>query len=564
MSEGYGSAGSLRWWRRACIAAGLCVIVLSASAQAQPYAAAGGFMRPLHVAGPGIVGAIATASDGGVMQVVWADTTGVWRRPLFDVEAAPVQLAPAGSIRGLSATTAGGDMAVAWLERDLRTGRTRHSLTWRSRTVLLFETNLEIPMLIGEAAGTPWVLVAPRADGRATLTLYRLTAHGDLEEPISLHSTALNVTGIRAAGTDAELRGPALIAWLEGRTETSGFGADSEWFAYVMRAASPGATVPGARPTQLGLADVVDVRQAVAVGNGADGTVSALWLTVDGALELTTLAQGQDALAVVDRQAVGEAGRPVAFAGADTYWISDAFIRRGTIDARGRLGDVTSVVWSPVPIVEADLFATQGSSGAWQVPGSPAVSTVGADSVTTLAWYGREQGGTVTAYASDDSRPFEPGLGDEIARLMRWSPWTAGQEAIGQALTAVLAGIVVTLGLAPLLFVLALLAARARVGVSRPAVFGAMLGIATPLVVLVVVALRFLAADLSAAVSAGSAVRALPWLLLGALAGYLVARRSDNEAQLVTFIAASSAALVATTTLAFVTYHDWAAFVGLV
>lgn len=534
-------------------AALLYALVLAASALAQPYAAAGGFMRPQLVAGPGVVGAIATASHQGVMQAVWADPTGVWRRPLFDTEATPTQLVPAGSIRGLSATTAGGDIAVAWLERDLRTGKTRHSLLWRSRSLLLFETNLEVPMLVGEAGGAPWVLVAPRSDGRASLMLYRVSPAGELEEPVTLHSTSLSITGVRAAGSAAAFRGPAHVAWLEGRTAFSALGTDSEWFANVM------STALGSEPLALGLADVVDVRQAVAVSPVADGLVDTLWLTVDGVMELTRARQVGDVLEVVSRQAVDEPGRPVAFVGSDAYWIADAFIRRGTVDGAGRLVNVTSVVWSPVPVEASSLFSLTGAT-------SEALAEDGARvaSVTTLAWYGREQGGKVSAYASDDSVAFVPGLTDEIAKVMQWSPWTAWQEAVGQALTAALAGMIVTLALAPLLFVLALVAARARGAATRPALLGAVIGIVTPVLILMVVALRYPVPPLAVVLTLDSLFRASPWLVLGGVAGHLIGRRSDNEGQLVTFIAAASAALIATSALAFVNYHVWAAFVGII
>jgi hypothetical protein len=147
---------------------------------------------------------------------------------------------------------------------------------------------------------------------------------------------------------------------------------------------------------------------------------------------------------------------------------------------------------------------------------------------------------------------------------MRWSPWTVWQEAVGQGLTSVLAGIIVTLGLAPLLFVLALVAVRARLAGSRHALLGAVLGIVAPVAILVFVALRYPAPQLSATLSLAGVLGALPWLLLGGVVGYLLARRSDNEGQLVTFLAACSAAFVAITALAFVNYHDWAAFVGII
>jgi hypothetical protein len=486
------------------------------------------------------------------MQVVWADSDGIWHRPLFDGAATPTRLAPAGSSRGVSATTAGGDMAVAWLQRDLRTGRTSHSLTWRSRTLLLFEAALEVPMLVGEAGGTPWVLVAPRADGRASIELYRVSPDGELEEPLTLHSTSLNVTGVRAAGADPVSRGPAHVAWLEGLTSSSAFGSDSEWFAYVMSLAE------GATPLRLGLADVSDVRQAVAIGTVSEGRLGALWLSVDGSLELTSVQATGGVLEVAGRHALGEPGRPVAFAGNDVFWLSDAFIRRATVDASGQPTGVTSVAWSPVPVEDATVYRPTGQSE------NPASGGTDARAVTTLAWYGRTQGGTVSAYASDDSEAFVPGSVDEIARAMRWSPWTVWQEAVGQGLTSVLAGIIVTLGLAPLLFVLALVAVRARLAGSRHALLGAVLGIVAPVAILVFVALRYPAPQLSATLSLAGVLGALPWLLLGGVVGYLLARRSDNEGQLVTFLAACSAAFVAITALAFVNYHDWAAFVGII
>src|SRR5690606_18397955 len=122
---------------------------------------------------------------------------------------------------------------------------------------------------------------------------------------------------------------------------------------------------------------------------------------------------------VETRQSLGEVGRPVGFVGEDVYWLSDAFIRRGSVAAGGGLVDVTSVVWSPVPVEDAVLFAVDRTTGA--TGAAAAAPRTGSDRTTTLGWYGREQGGKVSAYTSDDSAAFVPGLTDRIAALMKWS-----------------------------------------------------------------------------------------------------------------------------------------------
>ena len=524
-------------------AAVLCLVALAGTAASQPFAADGGFGRPVAVAGPGIVPTFAAAEDDGVMQAVWADAGGVWVRPLFDLDATPTLLVAGRSFRSVSATTAGGDIAVAWLERDLSTGRTHHSVTWRSQTHQLFEANLEVPLIVGAAGGSPWVLAAPRSDGRANLTLYRLNTDGSLEDPLVLYSTDLGVTGMTTAGVDEAIGGPAYVAWLEGQTTTSALGADSQWSAYVMAVNDP------ETPLALGAADVVDQRQAVAVGHGAAGDLHALWLLEEGPLELTTVRTGDQGLEVVGRATIGETGRPVAIASGSAFWLKDAFVRRATVDASGTPHDVTSVAWSPATIDRGALVAVPEAS----------------DSATvTLAWHGRLQGGGVMAYASDDSAPFNPGLKDRIAAWMEWNPWTAWQEALGQGLTALLAGVTITLGLSPLLFLLTLLAVRLPAYSARPAIVGAVIGMLTPVIIVIVLAWRFESPELAAIVSAGNLLSGAPFILIGGLLGLLSTRTGDREPQLTAFLAACAAVFFGVSGMAFVNYHSWAAFVGLV
>ena len=534
---------------RTCTAAAhalvtLVVVLLLGTAAAQPFAADGGFGRPVAIAGPDIIATVAAAEHEGVIQAVWADTTGVWLRPLFDTDAEPVRVVEGRSFRAVSAATAGGDIAIAWLERDLRTGRTHHSLMWRSQTNLLFDANLEVPLLVGSAGGRPWVIAVPREGGEARITLYRVLESGALDEPVVLHSTPLGVTGVSAAGVDEELGGPAVVAWLEGRTTTSAFGPESEWSAHLLD------TRLDARPLELGVADVLDQRQAVAVGVAADDRLHALWLTLDGHLELTDVTRTADALEVAGRSTIAEAGRPIGVSADAAFWTSGAFVRRALIGEADEQDAVTSVAWSPTIIEGAAIVLDEATAG----DGSP----------VTLAWYGRLQGRGIMAYASDDSVPFTPGITDRIAARMGWSPWTAWQEALGQGLTALLAGVTVTLGLSPVLFLLTLLAVQVPSFRERPAVTGAVIGVLTPVVVVIVAAVRFPSPALASALSVGTWLSAIPFLLVGAALGLLATRRGDREPQLTAFLAACATVFIALTCLAFVHYHAWAAFVGLV
>ena len=131
-------------------------------------------------------------------------------------------------------------------------------------------------------------------------------------------------------------------------------------------------------------------------------------------------------------------------------------------------------------------------------------------------------------------------------------------------MTAILAGVTVTLALSPLLFLVTLLAVRIPALAARPANTGALVGILAPVLVVLVASTRFSSPALTSVFGPSSLLSAVPFLVLGGALGLLATRRGDREPQLTAFLAACATVFVALTGLAFVHYHVWAAFVGLI
>lgn len=513
------------------VVAVLAVVAMSC-VNAQPFAAAGGFGAPYEVAA-GVLPVAAVAAGEGTTYLVWADSQGVWSRATGgDAEL----IAASNSVRGARATVSQGELAVAWTERDRRTGRTLHHLTYRGEDHLLFADAVETPLIVGPGRDGPWVAAPVREKGAAHLSVFAWEGDGP-GEPRVLYSTGLSVRGLFAVDDPDPLAvGAGWIAWLEGFTEMTALGSNSEWHAYVMRAG-------GAEPVDLGLADVIDERQTVALGlvDGEDGSVRALWRAQEADLRASLISAGPGGdLEVTRTVATGEVGRPVAWVGDDAYWLDGPYIRRAAplLDDAG----VTSVAWSPEVVADV-AFARDDATG-----------------VVNLAWYGRRQGGQVAVFASDDSVPFEPTLSDRVAAAMGWSPWNFAQEAAGQALTAAIVGIMGTIALAPLLFLLSVLLARFRPVRVRPLVVGAWVGVLVPPLIVLLVNLRVPALGL---LEPGPLIGLLVTLAFGALVGYLMTRGADREAQLNVLASSAATVLVGLTVWSFAYYRTWAPFVGL-
>lgn len=507
------------------------VLLLVPLAGAQPFAADGGFAAPARVAA-GTLPVVAAAAGEGRTYVVTADSTGVLAYEVGTGEGEPVRLADSPTVRGVWAAVSGGELAVAWVERDRTAGRTRHWLSYRGENHPLFTHTQETPLQVGAGADGPWVVANLREDGEARLTLFTWEGGAPARTGV-VHATDLSVRGVFALDDpDPGAPGPAWVAWLEGQTEMTPVGLSSEWHAYAMPATG------AARPVDLGLADVIDERQTVALGLTADGDVLALWRAEESTLQASRVEDRQGVLVVAEQVDVGELGRPVAWAGSRAFWLDGAYLRRSDPFA----GDApVSVAWSPVLIAEADLSVDAGTG------------------LTALSWYGREQGGQVQVYASDDSQPFQPGFLDRVAAFMGWNPWHVWEEVAGQALTAIIVGLVGAMAAAPLLFAGSLLLPRLRGVRARPGVAGAVLGLAVPpLLVLALVSWVP-----SASLGDGPLLGLVATLAVGTLAGVLAARRGDREAQVNVLVSSAVTVLVGLTLWSFAYYRVWAPFVGL-
>ncbi len=509
------------------------VLSVLAGAGAQPYVAAGGFGAPVQVAGSAqpVAG---VAADAGRTQVVWADRQGVWAGTLGGDDERLI--AASVSVRGIWAAARSGDLAVAWSERDRTTGQTLHHLMFLGEDHVLFTSPQETPMQVGFGADGPWVVAPLRADGEARLTLFPWDGDGP-GEPQVLYTTDLAVRGIHAAGVPGDsMTGPVWLAWLEGFSEVTAFGDQSEWHAFVMR--------PGTDElVDLGLADGNDQRQTVALGpvTGQPDSVMAMWPSAETGLRASLVRASPDGgLEVFDTAGSGEVGRPLAWVGDDVYWVDGPFVRRtAPFDPAS---EPISVAWSQELIGDAAL-AHDADTG-----------------LVSLAWHGRRQGGEVVVFASDDSVAFQPSLSDRVAALMSWSPWNLGQEATGQVLTAAIVGIMGTLAVAPLLFLFSLLLARIEAVRSRPLLAGAWLGVLVPPAIVVLVALRIPTLGL---LEPGPLLGLVATLVFGALVGHLLTRGQDREAQLHVLTSSAATVLVGLTVWSFAYYRIWAPFVGL-
>lgn len=554
----------------------LVSVVLAGPALAQPYAAAGGFGRPVAIAANDAVPAAGIAIDGaGTVHVAYADAAGVWTLAPGD-DAQPVLVARSDAARHVWAGTVGGRVAVAWIERDRTTGESRHFLAWDGSTIELFRDRVAVPLRVVAIDDRPWVLLARRAAGVSEIVLREaMPASGTPSERL-LHRTELSVRGPDVA---IAADGTTLLSWLEGKTDRTEFGLVAEWDAYVAR-------LPGRVPVAvadvlaLGAADVIDERQRTAVALLEDRGLVA-WPGEDGRVRVSQVAFGRagEAGQAAEKARVSstvalEAGRPLAVTAHEVIWVSGDAIRRATWDPeQGAVeAEIVSLAWSPVTIEGAEMALGP------RVPADAA-----GEALQALAWYGRRQGGGVAVFASDDRVAMPRTWRDRLAAAMGWRPWAVWEEAVGQALTAVLVGIVVTIASAPLLWVVALIASGwARMAAARTAAepgcdaavlvrsgrrvtaaaarMGAGLGLTPMVLAAALLAWRGAAFDRQplSTLAFVAAVAAVSWVL-----GATVARRGDREPQLTTLLAALLTAAVSVTVVAFASYRSWAPVLGL-
>lgn len=489
--------------------------------QAQPYVADGGFDRPRP--GPALTRAsLAAVVDGGEARVLIGDAQGaraLTLRPGETLDAATVtQLATDTVVRGVAGGDGwqGGPALYAWYERDTSTGVYRYWWSWDGERAPLLDTVQALDLAVAIGPAGPEAYLAVPAAGGARLELRRW---GEDPSQVVLRSDRTLAAPSVAYDPDGERH----LIVLEGATVDTPLGQTSEWALLYRRGDVELARFDGALGPPAQTVLHLDADPPVAAWTREDETVMA-W--PPGALERAPVAIGS--------------GRAVAALDGALLWVSGASLIVSDLSAPGEAR--VNVAWSPSTVAQA--------------------SAVRAEGVTYLVWSATEAGGGTRAFVSDDARALTPSWRDHLAAAFGWNPWAFTEEALGQVTGALLVGVLGTMVLLPLLWLLTLPLGR-RVAERRARVLGAVLAVA-------LVALAG-----GAAVARAAALGNDAWALLGGGWGFALAlaigaalpplalRRADLEVQAGLLVSAAIGVFVSVTLIAFVAFQPWLELLGL-
>lgn len=485
-------------------------------ALAQPFAAAGGFDRPIEIAAAHGTTRVALAGSGGNAQVFWSDSSGIYHRDAL-AQAAARRMVEGRGIRELTATEVAGDPAVAWARRDLATGRTQHWLRWRGEERMVLDSHQAYRLSLVEAPAGPGVLIARLEDD---LNVLRYIAWDGSESVVRRSDDSLMqyVARIDEAGV-------LHVAWLEGFTEraTDGFGPSEEWSTFSTTVGRDGEAAAAA---ELGPARYQGSESQVAIAFTAEGT-RVLWPgplgeVLLGGPGLTPLVVGQ--------------GSPVGLDGdGRIFWTEGSAVR-----SRSEAGaEAVNIAWSPVTVGRGEMVESRSSH--------------------FLAWYGIARGGERRVYSANDLKPFQAGWRDRAAAAMHWSPWNFWEALAGQLLGALFAGVLISMVLSPVLWAAAAAAVRTR-WAKDPTISGISLGAATLLALLALAGLRSRLPDATHTALFGSLPELVGTLLLASLLTWGIRRRADSDQLIDVLGSAWLFVFLGTSTLAFLTFQSWLEF----
>lgn len=491
----------------------LALVLISASALAQPFAAGGGFDRPWKVAesSSSMRFAFAAGEQGPV--VFWSDGQGILSRNVSS-RADAVRIVEARGIRELTAGQVAGSTALAWAERDLATGRTGHWLRWRGEDRLLLEALQNYEMSILPSPGGPSVLLARYEESDTVLRLFRWD-----RSTAPLYHTDLSLVRYSGAVDDG---GTAHLVWLEGYRDRTAVGVPAdEWAAYHAKL-DPDGELPA--PIELGPAAFHGASSQTAI-EARDGQASALWPGPHSSVLFSGTGSGLTAL--------GQ-GSVVGLSKGMAFWAEDTAIRaRQPGGEDGRL----NIAWSPVTIERGELTSAGGA--------------------TFLAWYGPTRGGGNAIYASDDRRPLRPSLRDRVAAVMGWSPWTFWEALLGQLLGSMLAALLTSMALFPLVWLGGVVLTRFPL-VGRASMAGIALGSVTLLLPIIAMRATLPAGALGALF--GSGLQLLGSTVLSGALTWLAWRRADGEPLMAVLGSAWMFLFLTSSILIFLTFEAWPGF----
>jgi hypothetical protein len=495
---------------------------LAGAVVAQPYAADGGFDRP-RVAFPLTRASLAATIDEGRPRLLIGDANGL---RLVDLQPGRPLAAPSTTwldreavVRGVAAADGwqGGPAAYAWFVRDTSSGAYRYTWRWGDEEMPLAEAPqaLDFAVVVGSAGPEAWLAQPTAAGGR--LERYRWGDAGTETMVTSTRSLAAPTLGRDDAGA-------LHLAYLEGATVETPIGLSAEW-AVVYR---------GPDGSERRFDDALGPPARLALD--AEAPVVLLWERSDAALIAVT-PNGEAA-----PQTLGF-GRAVGVAADRAYWASGASIVATPLEARGSTADGPhNVAWSPYAVDRTALTRVDG--------------------VTFLGWAGTLPGGAGVALTSDDAAPMRPTWRDHVAAWFGWTPWAIGEEALGQLTGALLIGVLGTMVLFPLFWLLSLPLARSVPDRwTRPA--GALVATTTLLVIA------------AAAVTRAAGLGHDPTDLIGGYWGFGVAlaagvvvapallARADLEKQPALLASAGLAGFVSLSLASFIAFQPWLQLFGL-
>lgn len=489
---------------------------------AQPYAADGGFDRP-RVAFSLTRASLAAAVDEGRPRLLIGDANGL---RLVDLHAGRSLAADATAwldrdavVRGVAAADGwqGGPAAYAWFVRDTTSGAYRYSWRWGGAEMPLAAASqaLDFALAVGADGPEAWLAIPTAAGGR--LVRYRW---GETEAETMLAS-GQSLAAPTLARDDA---GGLHLAYLEGATIETPIGLSAEWAA-VYR---------GPDGVEQRFDDALGPPARLALD--AQEPVVLLWERSDAALVAVT-PRGEAAA-----QTLGS-GRAVGIAAGRAFTASGASIIATPLEARGTSADAThNVAWSPYAVDRTALTRSDG--------------------VTYLAWAGTLPGGASVALTSDDAVPMQPDWRDHAAAWFGWTPWAIGEEALGQLTGALLIGVLGTMVLFPLFWLLSLPLVRSVSDRwTRPA--GALVATSTLLVIVAVAVTRAAGLGHDPAALVGGYWGFGVALAAGVVIAPALLARADLEKQPALLASAGLAGFVSLSLASFMAFQPWLQLFGL-
>lgn len=497
-------------------------VCLAGAVAAQPYAADGGFDRP-RVAFPLTRASLAAAVDEGRPRLLIGDANGL---RLVDLHAGRSITADAAAwldrdavVRGVAAADGwqGGPAAYAWFVRDTSTGAYRYTWRWGDDEAALAEAPqaLDFALAMGADGPEAWLAIPTAAGGRLERQRWGETG------------TQTMVTSTRSLAAPTLVRddaGGLHLAYLEGATVETPIGLSAEW-AVVYR---------GPDGAERRFADALGPPARLALD--AREPVVLLWERSDAALVAVT-PNGEAAA-----QTLGF-GRAVGVAADRAFLASGASIVAVPLAARGmRDAAPVSVAWSPYAVDRTAL--TQ------------------ADGITYLGWAGTLPGGASVALISDDAAPMRPEWRDHVAAWFGWTPWAIREEALGQLTGALLIGVLGTMVLFPLFWLLSLPLSRSVSDRwTRPA--GALVAATTLLVIAAVAVTRASGLGHDAASLVGGYWGFGLALLAGVVSAVVLLAHADLEKQPALLAAASLSSFASLSLASFIAFQPWLQLFGL-